>query len=494
MVNRLARRVDETTMLVVATSIVVLALVLMASALRAEEQALALVVGGAVVLVARRYQTAAVALVFIACASFATVTYWSVGSIGPVGLVTTDVALVVLFVATVTRADNVDHLRSQAVLLATIVALPFVAVGVLSGLLQVLDGSASAMSVGVAMRVLAWYLATPLFVVAVWGDEQFRTARRVMYPLAAAATLLLVAGEASASFADAASRVLGSTLAGLPDYSGTITRLNMPASTLLPSALGLALGSYLFCPASSRGWLRLVLAVLFAVGVFATLGRGVWTSTVLALLIATLTTVVSSRKVMRLLAIIGLLVGILFLANAVLGQSSVLPRGLVDLAGVRVTTIVTGDANTRIRFVELTETVAQVQGSELSGLGVASPVGHAYGGNGTPLVYVVHNGYMNIFGRLGYLGLAAFLAFAAPVLVMAFRLLRTTIGSARAPLFGVSVGLFQGLIASWTQPTNVELTGIVTLSFCAAVIITIYVRRREQGARLLRAGVDARTP
>ena len=222
--------------------------------------------------------------------------------------------------------------------------------------------------------------------------------------------------------------------------------------------------------------------MILIAGLVVTFGRGMWVSTALGILVATACRL-TARSALRFVVVLACLaLGVLAADFAVRG-SAALPSGILYAGSARVQSSFNGDANVSIRYEEMRLVVSQTQGHGIIGLGLASRPGYDYGPYEGADLIVVHNGYYNIYGRLGGLGVIAFIVYAAVVLTLGVLATRRAAGFDLVLAFGGLVGFVQGVSSSWTQGTNTSLSGIVAMSTAAAFVALVFMRTRPVAGR-----------
>lgn len=430
----------------------------------------------------------AVALALVVCVSLGLFLRAPLGSVGLVSVWPADAAFLALVVAAVVSHHRQRGSRRTATRMSWLVTGPLLAVLAFSILYLFVAGAYGYQTIGVAAREWVWYLAVPLFVSVMALDYDIVFSVRVVHALAVVMSLLVILSVAAPDIAPRLGDMVGSSVFGIPGSAPLLTRIFLPGGILVPTAFGMSIGKFVYRGSSRSTLPSIALITIYALGLVAGFGRGMWIWTVLALLLVFLSSG-NARTALRLLVAASIVAGAILASNGIIGRTESMPHGLIALIGARISSVSlqTPDANTSIRFVEMADTVAQVSGHELFGLGLAAPVGHEYSGSSTP-TYVVHNGYYAIFGRLGLVGLFAYLIFAVSVVVLGVRLLRGCPSQDKAIAFGALVGFVQGLLSSWTQDTNTALPGIVTMSLCAAILIACSAKMIAGGGLMLRDG------
>lgn len=418
-----------------------------------------------------------VTIALLLCVSFAVLQGLNTGEGLPVTITASDLALVLIVLGGWSGQRQRYWGRVGIPKAAWLCILPLLVVVGVSGLTSVLTGSVAPTTVAVSVRVFMWYAAVPFMVSAMGRAETIRLARLAILTIGAALSALLIATDFSPGLASLVGPAIGSSSRTVPGLSTQISRLYIPGMILVPTALGLALGDAILTRRSRLSWRSVLLAALYAAGIVATFGRGMWISTALAVL-AVFMLRSSTRSAARLAVLIILAFSLMVGGTAILGQVQAPSAGFTSLISQRLTSVSFNseeqDANTAIRFLEMRETVAQVTGHEILGLGVATAVGHDYGaiGSSTGRVVGVHNAYYFIYGKLGMAGLAALLCFVITTIGCGISVLRSY-GSRSNLAFGFLVGFLQGLISSWTQDTLVTLSGAVAMIACASALIAM---------------------
>lgn len=410
-------------------------------------------------------------LALVVCASLQVFSSFTSLTAGPLSVYASDVALALVILAAVThhRTSHATSARASRILFLAL--SPFLVALVWASLNGVVQGEGWQL-VGVSLRVLLWYVAAPLFALFLVNDKASYRLLSTTQTIAALVCLLVAGGLMSSAFASLVAGLAATDSVTYSQVSAAATRLYIPGMVLVPLSLGAALARPLYGRYSPSRSQWLLLAV-FVLGLLATFGRGMLLSTVLGVVLA-VTCRLTARSAVRFALVLLCVVALILAVDFAVRGSDSLPSGLLHATYTRMDAAFTGDPNVTVRLEEMRLVVEQTRGHELFGRGITVGPGYDYGaGNWT-----VHNGYFSLYGRLGALSVAAFVVYIVTVLVMGVLATRRATGFDVALAFGGLTGFTQGVASSWTQPTNVSLSGIVAMALAAAFIALVYARTR----------------
>ena len=175
------------------------------------------------------------------------------------------------------------------------------------------------------------------------------------------------------------------------------------------------------------------------------------------------------------------LVLVVLIADAALGRTPEMPRGLLSLASNRVAAIVGGDANTSVRQLEDKEVGPPGGRPRALGVGLTDPIGVNMGSGPLGSLYTVHNSYYATYGRLGLIGLAGLLWMCVMLLALGVKAVRSAEGPVLVVAFAGFTGVLRAVLSAWTQTDLSSNTGIVALAICAALLLNSGRHRGRRG-------------
>ncbi len=241
----------------------------------------------------------------------------------------------------------------------------------------------------------------------------------------------------------------------------------------------LSVGFFNYFNKKSLKILSIASILLFGISLFLTFTRGYWIATILALSVIY---ILSNKNIKKKLLLQFAIIGFIAVFSLQFFFSNI-GEILVETIVSRFTSVGTAltDVSFQNRIVESKAVLELVKNNPIMGYGL----GKTYIFN--PIIpremptWYVHNAYLFLWFKLGFLGLASFLIFYFTILIHGFHLsIKNKTNNFTIIINSMNACLISMLLVSITSPQFIQKDSMLIITLFAAIIEFFYQRNLEQ--------------